>query len=321
VSPDRIPGTPRPRDFIGSAVVVLIVVAIVFAVIAFVTSTRTVGRQEVLLVYGGRTWLEPAVNQYKKTVGPGGRHNVGLANNEYSYPVTQRDVTLAASGGEGGIVPVSTKSASGTPTGTVADVTGTSVFRLNTDPATLRAFHERHGLKFKAWEGIDGTDMDTGWVRMLQALYVKNLQSAVNDAGGKFTYGQLQTSEGRDAFNKAVSARLFVLLRQNLGGDFFCNQLPPSISPEDAASQPCTAPGFLMDPLQIDEAVRNSAKQVEQATREAEAIKARAAGIKAAVKESGLTPDQWLKLQAINSGKATVVISDGTPVAVGSSSK
>lgn len=258
----------------------LLVVAVIAGLVGYLTSYRSIDAQTVSLVYGGGVF-DPAVGKFERIVGPGGRHNVGLANKLYPYPTTNRTYIISTSEGEGDegtaeAVPVSTAD-----TGTTVQVQGIAYFRLNVQPDVLRAFHERYGLKYRAWENqVDGRQSDDGWSYMLRELFRNPLQSAITTAGRSMTVADFSDGAAVAEFEQRVGAELTTRLHDTLGEDFFCG---PATT-EDPRDERCTQLRFNMKPYQPPAGIAAANERIDQAQRNLKAAQIEAQAIREAQK-------------------------------------
>lgn len=310
---------------------------LILAIFAFFTIWEPVGRQEVGLVYGGGP-IDPKVNQFKKTVGPGGRHNVGWMNKVIKYPTTVRNWIVAPEGQNADVndpVEVATKpepvagQAENASTGTVVPVTGKFSFRLNwgtrvgdvtnIDETTLRLFHENYGLKKYGgqfgYENVDGDDSGDGWYQLLLQEFWRHAGPAMAGAGRAMTYSGFQTNGTAETpntikwYEAEVGKDLSKRIKDTMGEAFFCG---PQLDK-------CGDIQFTMTPLQPNVAISAAGERIEVARRNAEAAKVEAQAIKSA-QTNGLEGMAYVVNECRKAPgtcpNMTIIVSDGrTPVA------
>jgi hypothetical protein len=323
-----LPTERRPRDYaIGCATLAAVAIVLIL-VFGFFAGWKSVGRAELMLVYGGGPF-DPSINEYQTTNGPGGRHATGLAEKTYKYPISARTWQIDA-GNPGAdyqtAIPCQTKAQ---PTGNenvneargaTILIEGASTFRINAHD--LQAIHEQYGFNKKLYEGWDDPgNTDTPWYRGLVELYHRPLANAIAGACINRTYDDFQTATGRAQFNKDVIAEFGREQTSLLGMSMWCGPLPASIAAGQIASQPCGPIAFSVSPPGVSPEIAKAGEQVEIAKRQAAAIAAAASSAKDAIAASGLTPDQWLQLQAINKASTVIIGPSGTSVAVPPSAK
>jgi hypothetical protein len=317
---------------------VVAAVVVVVAIFAFFTIWEPVGRQEVGLVYGGGP-IDPKVNQFKKTVGPGGRHNVGWMNKVIKYPTTVRNWIVAPEGQSADVndpvevatkpEPVKGEAAGVSSTGTVVPVTGKFSYRLNwgtrvgdtttIDETKLRLFHENYGLKKYGkqfgYENIDGDSTEDGWYQLLLQEFWRHAGPAMAGAGRNMTYSGFQTNGDAKTpntikwYEAEVGKDLSQRIKDTMGENFFCG---PNLTG-------CQAIQFTMTPLQPNEAISQAGERIEVARRNAEAAGVEARAIKKA-QENGLSGMAYVINECRKAPgtcpNMTIIVSDGqTPVA------
>jgi hypothetical protein len=103
-------------------------------------------------------------------------------------------------------------------------VPATVTFRLKTDCATLRKFHERIGARFDA--AFDGSakssDYSKGWITMLNFVIGKPLDQALDRASQDYKWRQLWNDPiTKQAIERQVSKSLGTLVARQADGQFF----------------------------------------------------------------------------------------------------
>lgn len=139
---------------------------------------------------------------FQECVEPNHSALYGPFDQAYSYPAGQR--TYAFSGGQhdesAPLRLVSNDNQEMTATGVLT-------FSLNTDCKVLQSFHEKIGLKYRAYDNEGGTT--EGWQQLLDIYVGQPLQRAVQLAGQKYTWQNLYSDPvTRDSFEKDIAADL-----------------------------------------------------------------------------------------------------------------
>ena len=134
---------------------------------------------EVALHYSGGSFSS---KNFKGCVDTSTREYDGPGDKHYTYPAGQR--TFSFTGAEG-----SERTPINVTTGSQEVlIPGFVTFTLNTDCDTLREFHERVGIKYKAYNG------GGGWDSFLNDYIAVPLSSTLNEAAGA-----IETPEGQSA--------------------------------------------------------------------------------------------------------------------------
>lgn len=170
-------------------------------------STVSTEPDEVALHYSGGSFssknFKDCVEASKRSVdGPGDTH--------YIYPKGQRTFSFTgAEGSEQGPITVTTND------GQNLSVPGFVTFTLDTDCKTLRAFHEKIGIKYKAYR--DGG----GWDDFLNDYIAVPLTSAMNKASlGGGWFDLYSKAEVQAKFEEYVKENLPDEVQKALGEDF-----------------------------------------------------------------------------------------------------
>ncbi|MER7130459.1 SPFH domain-containing protein [Streptosporangium saharense] len=251
---------------------------------------------EMVLHYAGGLF-EPI--KFERCINPSsGATLLGPGDTPYSYPFGQRTFDFSDA-----------KDAESRPLSVVSKdnvemtVSGVATFTLNTDCRTLQRFHEKIGLKFRAYYE-DGES--EGWKRMLNLYMRVPLDRAMDAASQEF--------EWRGLFNdpkvkQAWEARVGVLARQFIeetgGADYFCN---PNYTGSGGCGdisltiQKPEPPEALVNALADEQAAKT--ENIAQAQRNAK-VRTELESIKDLVKVLG--PQGAVLWQAIQKGQVSVV--------------
>lgn len=180
--------------------------------------------------------------KFQGIIEPGsGTRFLGIADNLYLLPVTQRDYTAStAPGADGGPIIAPARG------GVEMQFEVAAFFTLNTGEQVVRQFFERVCVKFDC-------TTDEGWDEMLRINFRGPIEQAIQQTIRQFTVDELyagQTSSGgrggADTDEEAVATLELVQetiaagLRQNinevLGGPYFCgptfNRAEPDVCPD-----------------------------------------------------------------------------------------
>jgi hypothetical protein len=223
---------------------------------------------------------------FQNCIKPGSRDISGPADQAYVYPAGQRTYEFAEKpGAEAAPITVVTKD------NLEMQVAGVATFTLSADCKALQQFHERLGLKFKAYE-------DAGWNRLLSIYVGQPLDRAMDAASKEFDWKALfNDPAAKQRWEERVKELIPGFIQEQGGASFFT--------------------GFnvtLQQPLP-PQGVRDALAAAQQAAEENNAQKAkneRARTELESIKElvEVLGPDGYVKLKAVQSGQATIVISD-----------
>lgn len=263
---------------------------------------------ETAIVYYGALG---SATKFEKCVKPSSRDGVSKSDNSWTYPAGQR--TYDFTGGEG---------AESKPLKVVSKdnveltVPGSVTFALNIDCKTLQQFHERIGLKYKAFfYGTEHGYDEAGWKRML-AFYLKQpLDRALDAASQEYEWRKLFNDPAtKQQWEKRVGELARQFIRETAGGDFFCQPTYTAgatcLDPVLTIQKP-QPPDNLVQALAASEAAKaqNLAQQQINAKVDTELE-----SMEKLVKLLG--PDAYVKLQAVRDGRAQIIISDGGSVNV-----
>lgn len=191
--------------------------AVVIGVVAIfgLSSCSRVSTQpdEMVLHYAGGTF---EAIKFDRCINPSsGATLLGPGDTSYSYPFGQR--TFEFSGSE---------EAESTPISIVSkdnvemQVAGSATFTLNTDCQTLRQFHEKIGLKYRAY--FDGDD-SPGWRNMLNFYLKQPLDRALDAASQEFEWKKLFNDPNvKQQWEQRVGTLARQFIKETAGADYFC---------------------------------------------------------------------------------------------------
>ena len=190
----------------------LALLGVLFSTSACGTHSASTAADQVGLHYLGGPFSAKKYNSYipastKKWFGPGDK--------EYFYPAGQR--TYDATGGKdaerGAITSVSQDSVE---MSTKISVT----FNLKTDEDTLRKFHEKVGIKYKAYMKDDETS--AGWKRLLEFYLGQSIETTLDREVANYKWRDLYNKpEIRVALQDAVNKDLPDLVKSKIGAEYF----------------------------------------------------------------------------------------------------
>lgn len=205
-------------------ILALATIAVVIGGIAFASQVRvSTDADQVGLHYKGgpfssKTYASALVHSKRYSFGPGDK--------VYLYPYGQR--SFDATGGPGAEhTPYTSSSKDSVEMATPLSVT----FDMKTDDATLQAFHEKIGLKYRAWyeEGTkDATMVSDGWGNVLEFYMGQSIDQTVDRVLATYAwrdaYGK---ADVRDAIQKAIQDELPTAVSTKMQatgyGGFFTN--------------------------------------------------------------------------------------------------
>lgn len=185
-------------------------------------TTEKTPADKIALSYGGGPFEG---NQYQDTVQPGsGLKFNGWFDKWYEYPVTVRNYIVSNARDEGDkesfdVIETTDKD------GVIEQVELTVSFRLNEE--LVQKFHERLGMKYKAWD-------DDGWKKMLGDNVRQPLNNAVVKALKEFSTDDIKkNSSVYVSLEEAIEAELPGALKSIMGDNYFCG---PSGADQGACS-------------------------------------------------------------------------------------
>jgi regulator of protease activity HflC (stomatin/prohibitin superfamily) len=200
----RLP--PRSRSLIAGVGLVGVVGAIVLLVlsISLLTSFRSTAPGEVCVVQEGGPLDGRGVATVRQ---PGeGVSNIGIFNKQRCFPATERNYIISSRANEADsktvdFVEVPTSDA------VAVRIEGQALFRLTSDPAALRDFYRRFGVR--TFDGQHPYDGDSGWVSFLAIQFRPVLDNALREAIGQYRCEQLNnTCQYVQNANQAVSGKV-----------------------------------------------------------------------------------------------------------------
>lgn len=224
--------------------------------------------------------------EFQNCIAPGRQDISGPADASYTYPAGQRTYEFADKGeAESKPLTVVTKD------NLEMTVSGVATFNLSSDCKVLQRFHESLGLKFKAYE-------DAGWRRLLSIYVGQPLDRAMDAASKEFGWKELfNDPAAKQRWEERVKALMPGFVQEQGGGTFFTGI-------NVTLQQPLPPQG-----------VRDALASAQQATEENNAQRAKnekskteLESIKDLVAVLGI--DGYVKLKAVQSGQATIVISE-----------
>lgn len=207
--------------------------------INYVTSFKSVKRGEVCFTQEGGPLDGRDLIKVRE---PGSsRASIGLFNNQHCFPATQRNYIVSPDPRESDskavdFVEVPTLDAVN------VRVDGQALFEFNPDPALVRQFAIRYGLR--TFNGKHPYDGDEGWRELLAVQFRPVLDNALREAIGKFRCVELNNtcqyvvnaedavkgrteevdnSQDLQAAQAAIESTLARDLNDTLGGEYFIN--------------------------------------------------------------------------------------------------
>lgn len=197
-------------------------VAILLLAVLGLASCANVSTQpdEVAIAYTGGP-IEGT--KFDQIVPPGsGLVWLGLNDQSYVYPTTQRDYTASNEPGDspdGSAINCPTKD------GVASEWSVAVYFKLNT--SKIRAFHENTGLKFKAYNGgrytAPGGGDQPGWDAMLGVQFRQQLENTVQRVCRNHTSDEIHRSaEIYGKLNDEIADGLKDQINVALGDAYFC---------------------------------------------------------------------------------------------------
>jgi hypothetical protein len=276
---------------------VLAIVAVVVSGFVLSGCTRVSTQpDEVVLHYAGGIF---EAIKFDECINPSsGATLLGPGDTSYSYPFGQRTFDFS------GMDDAESKPLSVVSKDNVEmTVSGVATFTLNTDCKTLQQFHEKIGLKYRAYYE-DGES--EGWRQMLNIYMRVPVDRAMDAASQEFEWRGLFNDP---AVKQAWEARVGVLARQFIkataGADYFCNQNYVGVGECADISltiQKPEPPEALVNALASEQAAK--AENAAQLQRNAK-VRTEIESIKDLVKVLG--PQGAVLWQAIQKGQVTVV--------------
>lgn len=171
-------------------------------------------------------YSDPAMGakEFQQHYGPSQFDMNSLMNKGYVYPAGQRVYAFQHEGGDTGVLTPTTKD------GVTLQVEGAVRFALTDDPQELQQFHEKIGLRMKAYE-------DEGWREFLKVYLRAPINRALTDATQGLEWSEIYSNpEVKAAWERRVAELLPQYVQQAIGGDYvgqFQVTLQKPILPED----------------------------------------------------------------------------------------
>lgn len=251
---------------------------------------------EMVLHYAGGTF---EAIKFERCINPSsGATILGPGDTSYSYPFGQRTFDFS------GVEDAESKPLSVVSKDNVEmTVSGVATFTLNTDCKTLQYFHEKIGLKFRAYYE-DGES--AGWRRMLNTYMRLPLDRAMDAASQEFEWrGLFNDPKVKQEWETRVGVLARQFIKETAGADYFCNQNYTGSGECGDISltiQKPEPPDELVSALASEQAAK--AENVAQAQRNAK-VRTEIESIKDLVKVLG--PQGAVLWQAIQKGQVSVV--------------
>lgn len=268
---------------------------------------RKVQAGEIGISYGGGV-VEGA--QFQKIIQPGSSTQfVGFYDKLYKYPITQRNYVLNSDGDgdevAGGITAPDKD-------GVQEYIELTVTFKLNT--SKIRDFHEKIGLKYKAYESA-------GWNQMLTENFRPSINNAVQQTIRQYTTDEIRVNsniipELQDTIKKTLKKDV----TKQLGAEYFCGPNYKTNSKDcpnfEVSIKSVTPPQSI---LQTYTDQKTSANEVVVAQNKAQAQVEKAKGENASKQEltPALTPEylKYLQVQALSecakNASCTLIVTGG----------
>lgn len=171
-------------------------------------------------------YSDPAMGakEFQQHYGPSQFDMSSIMNKGYVYPAGQRVYAFQHEGGDTGVLTPTTKD------GVTLQVEGAVRFALTDDPQELQQFHEKIGLRMKAYE-------DEGWREFLKVYLRAPINRALTDATQGLEWSEIYSNpEVKASWEKRVAELLPQYVQQAIGGDYvgqFQVTLQKPILPED----------------------------------------------------------------------------------------
>lgn len=231
--------------------------------------------------------------EYQQHYGPSSYDMNSIFNSAYTYPAGQRVYAfLPGDAGDGDVFTPTTKD------GVTLTVEGSVRFALTDDPELLQEFHEKVGLRMKAYE-------DEGWRDVLRVYLRASINRALTDATQGLEWSEIYSNpEVKAAWEKRVGELLPRYVEQTIGGNYFGDF--------QVALQKPVLPENLENALQDAQV---AAQQTEAQEERNSQVESELESIEKLVDVLG--PEGYNVYQAIKDGKISVMpIPSGTGIVV-----
>lgn len=209
-SSNNYPGEPRVGRII--AAIFVCVVALIFLIVGLANSPlKKTPADKIALSYGGGPF-EGA--KFQGIINPGsGLHFNGWFDKWVEYPVTVRNYIVSLHPSEGDR---SEADAIVAPSKDGVEIKWELAVFMKLNTNLIRDFHEKLGLKYKAWT-------DNGWNAMLEQTVRQQLENAVQVSSKQFTADQIYTDPTVIQKVQAdVANGLKDSINASVGEPFFC---------------------------------------------------------------------------------------------------
>jgi SPFH domain/Band 7 family protein len=274
--------------------VLLLVIFVLGTAIGSLTGLKKTPRDKIGISYGGGPFEG---QHFQGIVDPGhALFENGMWDHLYLYPVTQRNYIISKNPAEGergqpDFVPAPSSDR------IEVDFEVAAYFKLNTNK--LQRFHEQIGLKYQAWT-------DEGWIRMLNDSFRQQIENTMQLESRKYPVAQIYSDPNTiQAIQQEVAAVLKERVTTVLGDEYFCGpgfngggECPDYTFVIKRVTIPDNVVQSYQDIKVSENKIQVRQNEVQQAQLQADAIRE----LNEALKGAG---DQYVMLQAIQSGKVT----------------
>ncbi len=281
-----------------TVVMVVVVIAAIILSLGFVTGLKKTPRDRIGISYGGGVF-EGA--HFQKIVQPGSNLFFnGMFDKFYLYPSDQRSYTITRAKGRGDRPGVDFVEAASSD-GIRVDFEVVVNFRLNQD--LLQQFHEKLGLKYRAWEDValDSNTPGIGWDQMLDEIFRPQIEFAIQREARKYDAVKIYSDRATlETLQRDIGAVLKDNITRVIGAEYFCG---PTYVPGSGVCPDFTftlanpgIPQGLKDKLT---AIREAEAQVEVRRQEVEQAKQQALAIRELNEALAEAGNRYILLQAI----------------------
>lgn len=223
---------------VGIGLFVLGIIAVIL-LIGYISSYNGTGPGEVCVVQQGGPFDGRAVKEIRQ--GGEGPKSIGIWNGQHCFPATQRNYIVSSDPTAGDAKTVDSVQVQTQDAQTV-NVNGQALFRLNTDPAVVKDFYRKYGVR--TFDGKHPYDGDSGWSNFLTIQFRPVLDNALREAIGGFNCTELNsacqyvtqadqavkgkvqkvnTGQNIAAAQQKIETQLQADLNSTLGGNYFEN--------------------------------------------------------------------------------------------------
>jgi hypothetical protein len=286
--PPRDSWRPKNPHFIRWAVLIVVGLVVLALVPAFIGGLKKTPRNRYGISYGGGP-IEGV--HFQRTIAPGsGLFFNGFYDPLFLYPSDQVNYIISKQVGVGASKKPDSITA---PTKDRVQVTYEVAvyFKLNTD--LLRQFHEQLGVQYKAYT-------TAGWNALIRDTFRQQIENALQEETRRVNVPDLfGSAEQLVKVQNEVQRKLTQRLRDATGHEFFC---APTFKPGGECGNPTFVIKKVSIPASVAKAFQdNKTSEIQIVTKQNE-IAQRAAEAQA-IRELGLTGQQYATLKAIESGK------------------